>query len=219
MQKYLAELAALLRLEWPRNRAVNIVCHGHSVPAGYFQTPVVDTFNAYPHLLHRRLKERFPHAVVNVIVTAIGGEDSMRGAERFARDVLCHHPDLVTIDYALNDRRAGLEAAGRAWTSMIQAAQASAVRLILLTPTADTAARLDDPEDPLNRHAAQVRALAAHHGVALADSLASFQACLARGVALADLMSQPNHPNRAGHDLAVDELMKLFPEPASPAGH
>src|SRR5215468_2820162 len=75
----LARLCAEMRKNWPTNRTINIVCHGHSVPAGYAQTPVVDTFNAYPHLLHLGLKERFPTAVINVIVTAIGGETSEGG--------------------------------------------------------------------------------------------------------------------------------------------
>ena len=70
---YLADVVAVLKAQWPGNRTVNIVCHGHSVPSGYFATPVVDTFNAYPHLLHQGLKHRFPFAVVNVIVAAIGG--------------------------------------------------------------------------------------------------------------------------------------------------
>ena len=101
---YLADVSATLQKQWPDNRIVNIVCHGHSVPAGYFDTPVVDAFNAYPHLLHRGLKSRFPWAVINVIVTAIGGENSEAGAERFDRDVLSLRPDVVTIDYGLNDR-------------------------------------------------------------------------------------------------------------------
>ena len=57
---------------WPDNKTVNIVCHGHSVPSGYFATPFVNTFESYPHLLHKIVKERFPFAVLNVIVTAIG---------------------------------------------------------------------------------------------------------------------------------------------------
>ena len=48
--------------------------------------------------------QQFPHAVLNVIVTAIGGEDSIAGAARFERDVLALRPAVVTIDYALNDR-------------------------------------------------------------------------------------------------------------------
>jgi acyl-CoA thioesterase I len=50
---YLAPLVAELKQQWPANRAITVACHGHSVPSGYFHTPVVDTFNAYPHLLHR----------------------------------------------------------------------------------------------------------------------------------------------------------------------
>ena len=73
---YMKGITAALHAQWPHNRTINIVCHGHSVPAGYFATPVVDTFNAYPHLLHKALKERSPYAVINVIVTAIGGECS-----------------------------------------------------------------------------------------------------------------------------------------------
>ena len=49
-QTYLHDICAIMAAEWPGNRTVNIVCHGHSVPAGYFKTPVVDTFNAYPFL-------------------------------------------------------------------------------------------------------------------------------------------------------------------------
>ena len=35
---------------------------------------------------------------VNVIVTAIGGENSLSVSIRFEKDVLCHNPDVVTID-------------------------------------------------------------------------------------------------------------------------
>ena len=121
-KSYLAEIKGLLGRTWPANRTVNIVCHGHSVPAGYFKTPKVDTFNAYPHLLHRGLKHRFPFSVTNVIVTAIGGETSETGTARFDADVLCHRPDVVTIDYALNDRGVGLAQARISWRTMIDKA-------------------------------------------------------------------------------------------------
>src|SRR6478609_180133 len=101
---YLRPVVEELKKHWPANRAVNVVCHGHSVPAGYFATPRVDAANAYPRLLHDLLLARFPFAVINVVVTAIGGETSEGGAARFEREVLCHRPDVLTIDYALNDR-------------------------------------------------------------------------------------------------------------------
>jgi len=209
-ETYLSSLAAEMTRCWPTNRTVNLVCHGHSVPAGYFKTPVVDTFNAYPHLLHKALKERFPNAVINVIVTAIGGENSESGAKRFEQDVLALHPDLVTIDYGLNDRGLGLEGARAAWQQMITSARSKGIRVLLLTPTPDLRANLDDPQDPLNLHAAQIRSLAAQNGVALIDSLARFRQALQSGARLEDLMSQVNHPNRQGHELVASELLKWF---------
>lgn len=207
---YLAPIITELKKDWPTNRTINIVCHGHSVPAGYFKTPVVDTFHAYPHLLHRAIKEHYPHAVVNVIVTAIGGETSISGAARFERDVLSHKPDVVCIDYALNDRVGGLDKARVAWSEMIQKALAANVKVVLFTPTADTRAKLDDPKDLLNQHAEQVRQLAAEFHVGLVDSLALFKAEIAKGVPLEALMSQINHPNVRGHELVAEALGNWF---------
>jgi len=208
---YLAGVSELMNKQWPNNRTVNIVCHGHSVPSGYFATPVVDTFNAYPHLLHRGIKSAHPWAVINVIVTAIGGEAAEAGAARFDRDVLALRPDVVTIDYALNDRGLGLERARKGWVTMIEKAQAAGVKVILLTPTPDVTAKLDDPKDPLNQHAQQIRELAAQYHVGLVDSLSAFKAQLKAGRKLDDLMAQGNHPNRKGHDIVTAELLKWFP--------
>jgi acyl-CoA thioesterase I len=209
--EYLSALCAELRSSWPGNRTINIVCHGHSVPAGYFATPVVESFNAYPHLLHRALKERFPHAVINVIVTSIGGENSVSGAARFETDVLNHKPDLITIDYALNDRGIGIPAAREALESMLVRAERAAVPVIMLSPTWDLNAKLDDPADRLNLQAELVRELALEHGVGLVDSLAAFHAEIDRGMPAEELMSIPNHPNRRGHELVVRELLEWFP--------
>ena len=206
----LAPVVQALELKWPRNRTVHLVCHGHSVPAGYFVTPAVHADEAYPAGWQAGLRARFPHAVLNVIVTAIGGEASDRGAARFERDVLALRPSVVTIDYSLNDRRLGLEKAKANWTAMIVAAKAAGIQVILLTPTPDQSAKLDDPKDPLNQHAEQVRALAKEHGVLLVDSLALFKAKVAAGTPLKDLMSQVNHPNAAGHALVTAALLDLF---------
>lgn len=210
---YLADVCALLRVKWPKNRTVNIVCHGHSVPAGYFRTPIVRSMEAYPHLLHAALCDHFPFARINVIVTAIGGENAEGGAARFDRDVLSLRPDVVTIDYALNDRAIGLQRAETAWRSMIEQAIAAKVKVILLTPTPDKSAKLDDPADPLNQHAEQIRRLAAEYHIGLADSLNAFKQAIRGGAKLDDLMAQINHPNRRGHALVERELERLFMDP------
>jgi len=208
---YLAGISALLTHQWPTNRTINIVCHGHSVPAGYFKTPTVETFKAYPHLLDKALKERFPYAALNVIVTAIGGENAEEGAKRFEKDVLTLRPDLVTIDYGLNDRAIGLARSEAAWRFMITNALQRGTKVILLTPTPDLNSKLEDPTDPLNQHAEQIRRLAREYEVGLTDSLARFRAVASAGTKLEDLMAQPNHPNQRGHELVVEELRKWFP--------
>jgi acyl-CoA thioesterase-1 len=210
----LAPVTRALAARWPDNRTVTVVCHGHSVPAGYFRTPEVRPLDSYPHLLRAGLAARFPTAVTNVIVTAIGGENSEAGAARFERDVLALRPDVVTIDYALNDRKLGLERAERAWRVMLDACRARGVPVILLTPTAEARASLADPADPLHQHAALVRSLAAEYGVGLVDSLAAFQAHVAAGGSLEELLSQSNHPNRRGHELVAAGLLAWFPAPA-----
>ena len=218
---YLGPVIALLEAKWPRNRTVTIVCHGHSVPAGYFTTPVVDSAHAYPNLLREKLAKQFPHAVINVIVTAIGGEDSGKGAARFGTDVLALKPDVVLIDYALNDRRIGLDRARDNWMEMIRRSQAAGAKVILLTPTPDQQARLSDPADPLNQHAEQIRKLAAQYHVGLADSLTAFMRETADGTPLVDLMAQSNHPNARGHALVAAELSPWFsskPASVNPGG-
>lgn len=210
---FLADLTGVLKAHWPDNRVVTIACHGHSVPAGYFATPMVDSFNAYPHRLHLALKRRFPYAVINVVVTAIGGENSVSGARRFKDDVLPFKPDVITIDYGLNDRGPGLKQAAETWASMINAAKAQGSRVILLTPTPDIS---ETPEalakgNAVRDHAAQIRRLADEYSTGLADSFAVFERHKAAGGDIQDLMSWVNHPNALGHELVARELLAWFP--------
>jgi len=213
-EKYLLPILQEMLKPWPGNRLVNVVCHGHSVPAGYFTTPQIDSLNAYPHLLFVGLKERFALASLNVIVTAIGGENSEAGAARFETDVLTHKPDVVTLDYALNDRDLGLARAEQAWRKMIEQALARNVKVILLTPTHDVMTlRWGDPKwaTELPKHADQVRRLATEYGIGLADSYAAFQKYIDNGGEVTDLLSHINHPNKLGHQLVTRELLRWLP--------
>ena len=205
---YLNDLKLEMQKEWPKNRTINLVFHGHSVPAGYFKTPQVNTISAYPNQVLRKLKETYPFAVVNVIVTAIGGENSIKGAERFEAEVLVHKPVLVFIDYSLNDRGPGLEKAYAAWDQMIKKAKSLGIKIILLTPSPDQSVNYADPENLLKKHAEQVRRLAAENHVGLADSYKAFEFLYPDKEQLQKYMSQVNHPNEAGHELIANEIMK-----------
>jgi lysophospholipase L1-like esterase len=207
---YLETIKIEFGKKWPQNRTVNVVFHGHSVPTGYFATPVVRSLDAYPHLLLHHIKKDYPRAVVNVITTSIGGEQAEQGAKRFRREVLNHRPDVVFIDYALNDRSIGLQRAKKAWEKMIIAARRAGIPVVLMTPSPDKKVDLTDPESILEQHSRQIRQLAADHGLGLVDSYAAFQRAVRAGATVDELMATGNHPNERGHLLIMDELMKYF---------
>lgn len=207
---YLSAIKNDLQVKWSKNRTINLVFHGHSVPSGYFKTPIVNTLGAYPYLVLKKIKEQYPYAVVNTIVTAIGGENAEKGALRFDSDVLIHKPDLLFIDYALNDRNIGLERAYKAWDEMIKKALSKGIKVILLTPSPD--AKLDNanPENELAKHAAQIRKLAAENNVGLVDSYKAFAFLYSDKAELDKYMAQFNHPNELGHELIAGEILKWF---------
>ena len=207
------KLRTSLQKRWPDNRTHRIVFHGHSVPAGYFKTPQVRRYDSYPTLWHRTFCQRYPHAVIDLDVTAIGGENSVRGAQRFERDVLSLNPDLVLIDYALNDRGPGLVAAKAAWISMIRQCQARNIPVVLLTPTPDRRESIKDPQAPLAQHAAQIRLLAeTHANVQLVDAYAEFRRRVTGGESVDAFLSQVNHPNRNGHEVVAKLIAQTLDE-------
>lgn len=207
---YLENIKSELEKEWPNNRTINIVFHGHSVPAGYFKTPIVNTLDSYPFQLLERLKEKYPYAVINVIITAIGGENSVEGVKRFDSDVLIHKPDILFIDYSLNDRRVGLEKSYKAWDKMISKALKNNIKVILVTPSPDQRVNIMDSNNILEQHRNQVVKLAEENGVHLIDSYNLFKDRIIAGDSISHYMSQVNHPNKKGHKLISDEIFKYF---------
>ena len=209
-QDYLMDVIAELGKRWPDNRTVNVVFHGHSVPAGYARTPVVNTLHAYPHLVLCGIKEHYPNAVVNVITTAIGGEQSEQGAARFEKEVLTHRPDVLFIDYALNDRTIGVTRSEAAWRSMIEEAIYQGVMVILMTPTPDLSEDIRSNDARLYAHVQMIRRLAEEFHLGLVDSYACFRAKAEAGENIASYMAQVTHPNERGHAVVAQEALKWF---------
>ncbi len=210
-EEYLASVKQELNAVWPKNRTINIVFHGHSVPAGFWHDHEVHTLESYPHLVLKKLKEQYPYAVINAIVTAIGGENSQKGRARFEKEVLVYKPDVLLIDYALNDRFLGLEKSKEAWEGMIEKALAQNIKVILVTPSPDQRVNLLAADNPLEPHANQIRQLAEKYHVGLADPYAEFKKIAATGK-LEEYMSHVNHPNLAGHQIIADAVAAWLTE-------
>jgi len=207
---YLIDIKNELVKKWPVNRTINLVFHGHSVPAGYFKTPTVNTLDSYPFQVLRQLKEKYPYAVINSINTSIGGENSVSGQKRFKKEVLNHKPDILFIDYALNDRGVGLDESRKAWESMIERAQKDGIKIILLTPSPDMGVNLSEPDNELEKHSNQIKELSKKYNTGLADSYSVFRQLKIDCNCVEDYMSQINHPNEKGHALIASEIMKYF---------
>jgi len=207
---YLNDLKIELKKEWPKNKTINLVFHGHSVPAGYFKTPTVNTLQSYPYQVLEQLKSLYPLAVINVINTAIGGENSIKGEKRFKKDVISHNPDIIFIDYSLNDRRVGLEKSRIAWEKMIKLALRKNIKVILLTPSPDMGVNILDSNSVLNQHAEQVQSLSTKYNVGLIDSYALFKEKATYEDGVINYMSQVNHPNEKGHRLISTEILTYF---------
>ena len=208
--EYLAEMKAELVKEWPKNRTINLVFHGHSVPSGYFKTPEVKSLQSYPFLLLKDLKKLYPYAVINIILTCIGGENSMQGAERFKKQVLNHKPHVLFIDYALNDTGIGIEASRKAMEYMIKEALRKKIKIILLTPTPDQRVDILDKDSDLQKLTNQLIDLSKIYQIGLVDNYTAFQRLVSSGEQITDYMSQVNHPSEKGHQVVVDGIMKYY---------
>lgn len=205
---YLSSIKTELQKERPENRNINLVFHGHSGPAGFGNNHEVHTLEAYPNLVLKKLKTIYPLAVINIIVTAIGGENAISGAARFESEVLTHKPDVVVIDYSGNDTGAGLEKSKKAWEKMIEMALKSNIKVILVTPGVDQRIDINSPGNPYQQHASQVRALATKYNVGIADPFLIFQKLVKQPGFVTSYMASINHFNEKGHEIYAAEIFE-----------
>ncbi|MFC2127123.1 SGNH/GDSL hydrolase family protein [Bacteroidota bacterium] len=206
---YLDSIKKELKVKWPNNRTINLVFHGHSVPTGYSTRGVVDRLNSYPFLTLKKVNDFYPYSVVNTITTSIGGEQSEQGAKRFKNEVLIYKPEVLFIDYGLNDRGIGLERAKVAWEQMIQEALEYGTKVILLTPTPDLKEDITSEDTKLAKHSQQIRALADTYKIGLIDSYELFRK-MAETEPLLGYMAQNNHINQKGHQFVADAIFEYF---------
>ena len=100
----------------------------------------------------------------------------------------------------------GLEQSATYWRKMIKQALKKNIKIILLTPSPD----MNEKGNILDSFAVQINALAAEYKIGVVDSYKKFKEAVAAGKNIQELMSQSNHPNREGHQLIADEIVKYF---------
>lgn len=99
-------LAAVMR-KAEAGEKVTIACIGGSITQGTIATGKRDTEveerKAYADRFFDWWEERFPGTEFQFVNAGIGGTDSYLGVHRLERDVLESEPDLVLVEFAVND--------------------------------------------------------------------------------------------------------------------
>lgn len=163
-----------------------VVYMGDSITFGQYLDPAV----RWTALIDQRLDERFPEVELRSFNRGISGETTRMGLERFPRDVQELRPDVMTLQFGLNDCNCwetdeGLprvsEAAFRAnLVEMIERARRFGARAIVLSTNHRTLRRDVLPsgevyEDGNERYSEIVREVAEVTGVDLCDIRAVFE--------------------------------------------
>ena len=207
---------------------VTIVTFGDSTTAT--RGPLV----VYSMILARELpKQGIPAQVINA---GIGGNTTRNAVARFEKDVLQKKPDLVVIQFGINDSavdvwrdppatksRVSLKQYEANLRSLIDQLQKQQIKVILMTPNSlRWIPRIKklygkppyDPDDPLGfnkflkNYAEAVRKIAKEKQVPLVDIYAAFEKYAAReGQSAQDLLLDGIHPNTEGQRMVADLLI------------
>ncbi len=94
--------------DWTLNNTYNCLTEKKQLNVAYIGGSVTvgtggDGKNSWRQLTTQWLSTNFPNATVNEIHAGIGGTASLWGLFRLDRDVLAHNPDLVFIEFGVND--------------------------------------------------------------------------------------------------------------------
>lgn len=194
------------RLE--QGEATTIVCLGDSVTGVYYHTGGI---RAYPEMLKAALLSIYPKASLQIINAGISGNSTVDALARLQRDVLDHHPHLVTVMFGLNDMtRVPIEEFRANLTTIITRCRGTGAEVVLCTPNGV----IDTPGRPIVRLEQYLHALkqvGTEQKVPICDVYAAYERV--RQVNPLDwrlLFSDQIHPNMDGHRLNAREICRTL---------
>lgn len=138
---------------------------GREVRIAYFGGSITAADGWRPQTL-QWFRDTYPQAQIKEINAAIGGTGSDLGVYRFVQDVLAHKPDLIFVEFAVNDGGASPENIWRGMEGIVrQAWRADPTIDICYVYTFHTG-QADELSKGMNpRAASAMEMLAAHYGI------------------------------------------------------
>ena len=184
---------------------VTIVAYGDSITAGFAVR------QGFPSFWKQMLEEKYPEAGLEMINSGISGDTTLDGLSRLDWAVLSYEPDLVTINFSINDcvLGLGLEEFEMNLVEMVQRIRAGPGSEILLLSSQP----LETP--PYDRlvmdYYQAIERVAREMDVGFVDVHGAWMRRVEQGTPLSSLiLSGLDHPNEAGYRIIAEELMGLF---------
>lgn len=188
--------------------AKEAVFFGGSITAG---SVVTDVNLKYATQAGKKLQDNYPADNWTITNKGLGGTASWWGLHRLQEDVIDRAPDLVVLDFAVNDydhphHRRQAEAMIRRLRTLLPGARLAA--MIFLEVADKNGSDATNLKAPV---AAAWKALCARYGIPIVDYAKEVQHQIAGGeTTLSALFADNVHPNNAGHTLAAERLGELL---------
>ncbi len=192
------------------HKKLNVVFFGGSITAGHGKTGD----NGWSDLTYRWIRDTYSDAEVNYINSSIGGTSAYWGLFRAERDVLAHKPDLVFIEFAMNDKYQGFnkEKSTVAMEGLIR-------KITIESPETDIVIVLTTDKDRLGTEFENLQAhkeVAEYYGIPVINVGDALKAELDKtGREWSYYVGDIVHPNNEGYKIyaneVIKELKKLLP--------
>lgn len=205
MNEELRKYVERTRQELESGADATIVCFGDSITAGYAVR------RGFPSFLLESLRQRFPDSKIEMINSGISGDTSQDGLSRLDWAVLSYEPDLVTINFGINDCVLGLslEEFEMNLVEMVRRIRAGPDSEILLLSSQP----LESPpyDQRVLDYYQTVETVAKEMNVGFVDVYGAWMKRVRAGMPLDSLILPGlDHPNEAGYRIIAEELMSLF---------
>lgn len=182
---------------------VVIVAFGDSITAGYA------VLRGFPSFWMQFLKDKYPGSNIEMHNEGFSGDTTLDGLSRLAWSVLPRRPDLVTINFGINDAAygIGLDEFKENFTEIVERILAECGSEILLLSSQP----LLTPH--FNRlvldYYHSIEDVARETGVGFVDVYAAWMARVREGMRLESLILEGlDHPNENGYRIIAEELMR-----------
>ena len=156
----------------------------------------------YAYLVYEWWKKSFPNAAFSFVNGGIGGTTSHYGGARTWKDVLCYRPDIVTVDFSVNDDA----------NEFFEETYEGMLRRLLTAPSDPAVVVLNNVFYDTGKNAQDYHnRIADHYGIPHVSIKDTVYPDVESGkIVRADITPDNLHPNDKGHRLVADEICKLL---------